>query len=175
MFDNFNRNPKAQRLVNEAVDNVLEKMDIQTKTVEGKSIQIITRGLGTGKEKPVQLQLPTMGALIELDWNGYLVAAMERKLSSQGAKSVQKDADLQFVVNINQAGLQRDIFYVPFGCFFMVNFYEERSYWAVLDVTLDVKTGDGTRILQTQQLESESSRFLITHFFKMWNPMLEGF
>lgn len=164
IVDSFSRSPEAQRLMNKAVDKFVGKLNIQS--IEGKSVKLMTRGSGPstryiGKDvemKGYDFSESMSTAMSGVGWSGYLIAALERKVLSHSGKCLEKNADTQIVVNVDAAGLRRRVFYVPFIPFFVFDIYQHRSYWATFDATVDFRTGNGMQILETQRIETESSK-----------------
>ena len=172
IIDDFNRSPEAQRLMNEAVDNFVEKLNVQS--IEGKSVKLMSRGSGpstrfTGKDvevKSYDFSESMSTAMSGVGWSGYLIAALERKVLSHSGKCLEKNVDTQIVVNVDAAGLRRRVFYVPFIPFFVIDIYQHRTYWATFDTTVDFRTAKGMQILETQRIGTESSKLQKPCFFR---------
>jgi len=175
LLDDFSRSPDAQRLMNEAVDRFLDKANLEG--LENKSVRIrageYRSHVEAGFMGPIHIDVPAQVTeeLRGVGWSRYLRAGLERKLSSSNAKCVEANPDLQLVVTKNCAGLQRRVFHLPLLPLFVIDLYQHRTYWAVFDATIDLKKGDGSRVLKTQRVHTKSQRihrprvFATSHVF----------
>ena len=137
-------------------------------SLAGKSVKILTRGAGPSmnvETKDVKVYPPDISesfriGMTNVGWSGYLTASLERKLSSLGGKSVKEEPELQLMINENIVGLRSRIFYVPFIPFFVFDIYfdiyQHRTYWALFDATVDIKSKDGEQILKSRKIRAQS-------------------
>ena len=167
--DSFGRSPDSQRLMNQAVDRFVSQIDLSS--LGAKSVKITTQGTVTGSAMDITMK-NTAGsmqmsggqdiseivqqAMGGTGYSAYLKAQLERKVSAQGGKCIQNNPDAQVVINAEAAGLKRRIYYVS-ALILPLDIYQHRKYWAILDGTVDIKTGDNTRILDSQKITAESS------------------
>lgn len=180
-LDDFYTSPESQRLMNEAVDKFVDQMNLQT--IGSSSVQIVTRGMGStpkdikvadhpfgmmssGTEMMEKMQTSFGG----VTFSSYLKAQMERKIASSGGKITEENPDAQIVVNTDAVGLKRRIFSLPPLPIFFVDIVQDREYWAIIDGTIDLKSGDGSKIFQTQKISAESGHIHSPVFFRQ-SPM----
>jgi len=179
LFDEgIKRSPESQRIMNEAIDKSMDSLNI--KSLKDKSVEIIVKGSagmtstiirfpkndkGISEKQRMEFSGMTQ-ALMGPSYIEHTRAVLERKLSSLGARTVEGNADAQLVVNINQAGLNKKTYYIP-CCLIGIDTFQDHTYWAIFDATIDIKTGDGTRILQTQEIKGKSGNIKKSDYFAL--------
>ncbi len=152
---------------------------MSTKCKSPSSVKIVTKGMIAGNAMDVtmmnsagSMQMSGGQDISEMlqqamggaSYSAYLRAQLERKISAQGGRCIQDNPEAQIVINPEAAGLKRRISYLPLPLFFL-DIYQDKNYWALLDGTVDLKSGDGTRILQSQKVSAESTRLHKTSVF----------
>ena len=170
ILDSFNRSPEGQRLMNESVDSFVEHLDL--KMIAGKSVRITGSGSASNNRLAGYDTSEHMSqAMSGVAWSRYLAAALERKVSALQGRCVSENPDFQLAPTVNAAGLQQRTFYINFfPLFIMLDVYQHRTYWAEFDATLDVKSGDGSRILKTQRHRAESGK-ISKNGFMCWSAL----
>jgi hypothetical protein len=166
IIDPFYSSPEGQELMNEAIDASLTQLNMDS--FAGKSVLIQTPGtmvIDTPFSRTITPNIIDIHNKVK--WMDYITAALERKISAAGGKSVKEEQEIQLKINENAVGLRSRIYYVPFIPFFVFDIYQHRTYWALFDATVDIKSKDGEQILKSQKIRAQSHTMEEPRIFAM--------
>jgi len=170
MMDSFNNSPIASELMNEATSKAVDQLNVQP--IENKAVKLVVRAPGFNNAQSAAMN-PFGCAATKFNPN-YMQSLLERKLSEVNGRVVQEtdDADAQVCMNVNSTGCQKRTFQIPL-IILPLSVFHTKEYWAVFDGTADIKTGDGSRILKTQNINSKSKSHNEFGILKFGYPFMD--
>lgn len=172
LLDRYGSSAEAQQQQNQAVERCVEKVDVSA--LQGKRVLI------SGKQQnfPTSTDYLKGNPMFSSGLSNFRTI-MERKISGVGGKCMYQEwnptvqqttpeCDIVMDVTEDVFSLDKRVVYFPFWpMFFMLDIFQNRTYWAVSQYTLDFKTPDRSQILSTQKVQAQSDQINKLLFFRM--------